>query len=185
MKICPRCNLSYYDNTMEFCLEDGAKLLKSESFTDKLPTVANSNRLNPSIPETINLPNPNIASNVKLKNAQIDTIDTIEQKFAPDTIKSNLIHKDTYSQNYKILEVAPIIISLAHNWWQWLYLNNQYYSSFYSYIISANFLMWLLLLITGTIVGLLGLKYCRNKNFAYTSLIILSINLLLFLVPKR
>jgi hypothetical protein len=45
--------------------------------------------------------------------------------------------------------------------------------------------MWLLLLITGGATGLLAVKYGRNKGFAYTSLVILAINLLLFLVPKR
>lgn len=179
MKRCSRCNLNYSDNTLEFCLEDGAKLLMSQSFHDETPTVTSSNH---STAETVSLPAPNLSNNIKLKNSQIDTI---EQKSASHTIKSNLINEDINSQNYKILEVAPIIISLAHNWWQWLYLNNQYYSSFSTYVISANFLMWLLLLITGTIVGLFALKHCRNKNFAYTSLIILSINLLLFLVPKR
>jgi hypothetical protein len=88
-------------------------------------------------------------------------------------------------QGFKDLEIPPIVVSLSHNWWQWVYLNNQYYSSFSSYVFSANFLMWLLLLVGSAVVGLLAVKLCRNKGFVYTSLVILAINLLLFLVPER
>jgi hypothetical protein len=83
------------------------------------------------------------------------------------------------------LEIAPIVIALALNWWQWIYLNNQYYSSFSSYVLSANFLMWLLLLTTGTALSLFAVKRCKNKRFAFASLVILSVNLILFLVPRR
>jgi hypothetical protein len=82
------------------------------------------------------------------------------------------------------LEITPIIISLAHNWWQWVYLNKQDYLTFTSYVSSANFLVWLLLLVAGASVGMLVLKLCQNKSCAYTGLVILAINLLLFLVPK-
>jgi len=74
---------------------------------------------------------------------------------------------------------------LAHNWWQWIYLNNQYYSSLSSYVLSANFLMWLLLLAAGATVSLFAVKRCKDKGFAFVSLVVLSINLILFLVPRR
>ena len=90
-----------------------------------------------------------------------------------------------FSEPNKILEISPLVIALAHNWWQWVYLNNQYYYSFGSYVFSANFLMWLLLLATGGIIGLISLKKNQNKSFAIAGLVILAINLLLFLVPKR
>lgn len=182
MKICPHCNLKYSDNTLEFCLEDGAKLLMSQNLIDDSPTISNSNRPNSSSEETAYLPKPNFAAGIEFNNLDNETI---KQKPVSDTIKTNLLNTDGNLQKFQVLETAPIIIALAHNWWQWLYLNNQYYSSFSAYVFSANFLMWLLLLISGIIVGLFAIKYCRNKNFAYTSLIILSINLLLILVPKR
>lgn len=167
---------------MEFCLEDGTRLVESQHPNDELPTATAKIRSNIFDEETVNLADPSFVDHKKLKNSAFITN---RQNSSPETIKSNLIDENINSPNYKILEIAPLVVSLAHNWWQWVYLNNQYYSSFSAYVISANFLLWLLLLISGTIVGLLGLKHSRNKNFAYAGLIILSINLLLFLVPRR
>jgi hypothetical protein len=101
------------------------------------------------------------------------------------TPQKTLIKDTVVEQSNTILEIAPLVLALAHNWWQWIYLNNQYYSSFSNYILSANFLMWLLLLTTGAVIGLLAIKRCQNKSSAFASLVILSINLILFLVPKR
>ncbi len=89
------------------------------------------------------------------------------------------------SQTAKILETAPIVLALAHNWWQWLYLEKQYVSSITDYILSANFLMWLLLLASGTIISLLAVKHSKNKTLGIISLVALAINLILFLVPRR
>jgi hypothetical protein len=83
------------------------------------------------------------------------------------------------------LELAPVVIALAHNWWQWLYLEKQYYSSFMDYFFSANFLMWLLLLAAGIGISLYSIKRSERKGFAYTGLVIFAINLILFLVPRR
>jgi hypothetical protein len=98
---------------------------------------------------------------------------------------SDLLNDKISSQTRKILEIAPIFLALTHNWWQWIYLNNQYYSSISNFLVSANFLMWLLLLAVGTILGLIGIKRCQIKTFSIASLVILSINLILFIVPKR
>ncbi len=38
---------------------------------------------------------------------------------------------------------------------------------------------------SGAITGLIAVKRCRNKGFVFAGLVILSINLILFLVPKR
>ena len=82
-------------------------------------------------------------------------------------------------------EYASIAIALAHNWWQWLYLEKQYVSSILDYIFSANFLMWLVLLVSGTAISLFVVRRSDRKIFGILSLVILAINLILFLVPRR
>ena len=181
MKRCPQCRLDYFDEMIEFCLEDGSRLvLVSNSLEDEIPTVTKLNKSNPSTQDTVNLPFSNIPPTL-----ETNLPNKAETPSSVETAKTNDLKEKAVSQSYKALEIAPIVVSLAHNWWQWVYLNNQYYSSFSAYVFSANFLMWLLLLIASAAVGLLALKLCSNKGFAYTGLVILAINLLLFLVPKR
>ena len=175
MKRCPKCSIEYFDNTLEFCLEDGMKLVTPLSYETATPIVNQSNQPNSSTEKTVNLPFSNPAKTLELGDA--NDFQTIPQT---DLLKVRVAH-----QSNKILEIAPIVIVLAHNWWQWIYLNNQYYSSLSSYVLSANFLMWLLLLAAGAAVSLFAVKRCKNKGLAFASLVILSINLILFLVPKR
>ena len=180
MKRCPKCNLEYFDNTLEFCLEDGSKLFNVSNY-DEAPTVTRPNPANPSTEKTVNLPYSKPPATLRFEAVNQANNQTVEKTVtAPDLLKDKVTDK-----TFRILETAPIVVSLAHNWWQWIYLNNQYYPSLTAFLLSANFLMWLLLLITGAAISLLALKYSRNKGFAYTSLVILAINLLLFLVPKR
>ncbi len=188
MKHCPQCNLDYFDNTLEFCLEDGAKLFlvsnqkPSTIQNNETPTVTKSNSPNSATEKTLHLPFPTAVQNINTEETnRAANFQTVPPQ---ETIASNALVRET-DLNYKILEIAPIVLALSHNWWQWLYLNNQYYSSLATYVLSANFLMWVLLLIAGATVSLLALRHSRNRIFIYTSLIILSINLLLFLVPKR
>lgn len=183
MKQCPRCNVEYFDEVLEFCLEDGAKLLQISGQGKEMPTITKSNKPNPTTAETVNLPFSNIPETLEAKNSDQNIQAQTTASF--ETANSAQLKEKVTSQSYKILEVAPIIVALAHNWWQWVYLRNQYYSSFTTYVLSANFLMWLLLLAAGTAVGLLALKLSQNKGFAYTSLVIIAINLILFLVPNR
>lgn len=183
MKRCPKCNVDYFDNALEFCLEDGMKLSSVSKFDNEIPTLVKPIRLNQMAAETVNLPNPNIAKNLASNLVNPNKIPDTTPQFEPEN--SNPLKEKVSAQSYKILEIAPIFLSLTHNWWQWIYLNNQYYSSFSSFLVSANFLMWLLLLLAGAVVSFLAFKKCANKTFAYTSFVILSINLILFLVPKR
>lgn len=173
MKNCPKCHTDYFDNMLEFCLEDGTKLISVR----QTATATKPNQPNQLTDETVNLP----------FSGDVETLDfrALKQENKPlaETEKSESL-KQAQKGN-KILEIAPIVAALTHNWWQWLYLNNQYYSSLPAFLLSANFLMWLLLLAASAIVGLLALKRCQNKSFAIVSLVILSINFLLFLVPKR
>jgi len=76
-------------------------------------------------------------------------------------------------------------VALAHNWWQWVYLEKQYVYSLTDYLLSANFVMWLLLLACGILSGLYGLKRSKNRSYALIGLVVLAINLILFLVPRR
>jgi len=156
------------------------RLVSLSNFANETPTVTKSSKPNPTTNDTVNLPISSIPQTL-----ETTVPNKAQASFPTETINSNPLRKKVASQGYRALEIAPIVISLTHNWWQWVYLNNQYYSSFSSYVFSANFLMWLLLLAASAIVGLFALKLCQNKSFAYTGLIILAINLLLFLVPKR
>ncbi len=175
MKRCPKCSIEYFDNTLEFCLEDGMRLVSARSYETETPTVTQPNKPKSSTEKTVNLPFSKRAKTLEFGGA--NDVQTIPQ--------TDLLKERIAQQSNKTLEIAPIIIALAHNWWQWIYLNNQYYSSLSSYVLSANFLMWLLLLATGAAVSLFVVKRCKNKGFAFASLVIFSINLILFLVPRR
>ena len=169
MKRCPKCNADYFDNMLEFCLEDGTRLTLASQ-----PGAAVTARTAPSttIPQAGPLSNLNSEETVVIKNPG-DTKPT-----------SAGILQDSFGQ-LKILEIAPVVLALAHNWWQWLYLEKQYVSSITEYILSANFLMWLILLASGTAVSLLAVKHSKNKTLGIISLVALAINLILFLVPRR
>lgn len=175
MKHCPLCHAEYSDTTLEFCLEDGRRLAAGDA--DEVPTAVRLpvNNLNSALPETVELKYP-----APTEPAQFAVPDTIRQVALSERVKGAVTEK-----GIEFLEIAPLVVALAHNWWQWIYLNSQYYSSFWTYVSSANFLMWLLLLAAGGATGLLAVKRCRNKSFVYAGLVILSINLILFLVPKR
>ena len=173
MKRCPNCNREYSDASLEFCLEDGSRLVSS---------------LGTSLPQTIILPNtspvlPTEKINIPLQKAP-QTIDINKVKTTVQE-KSQAVKENVVNKSIKVLEVLPIIISLAHNYWQWLYVTNQNSSDLMSFIISTHFLVWLFLLIVGAIFSLIAIKYGQNKGFAYTSLVILAINFILFLVPRR
>ena len=96
----------------------------------------------------------------------------------------NIKEKITY-QGFKVIEIAPIVLSLTHNYWQWLYLNKTNYPDTLSFLTSSHFVIWLLLLTSGAISSFIALKYGRNKGFAIASLVILAINLLLSIVPNK
>jgi hypothetical protein len=193
MKRCPKCHLEYFDNTLEFCLEDGARLFNiSAAPVKEVPTISRQQPLTDE--KTVSFTAPETAA------AERETF-RLDPNRPPTPIQPRNLHSDekleqagkqelfpppaVSSQALKALEIAPIVLALAHNWWQWIYLNNQYYPSLAAFLLSANFLMWLLLFAVGAAAGLLALKFGRSKGFAYAGLVILAINLLLFLVPKR
>ena len=176
MKSCPKCSFSYNDDTLEFCLEDGTRLISAENFDSEIPTITISDNQKRQAAKTNSLPflPPSPETSGLPANRSNKTV--------PQSI---LLKEKAIEKTNKVLEIAPFIIALAHNWWQWVYLSGQSYASFTTYLASANFLVWLVLLGAGTTLGLLSLKRVGNRNFAIAGLVIIAINLLLFLVPKR
>ena len=166
MKRCQLCKAEYFDNMLEFCLEDGSRLelagpavtapdraMKTERFASHDPLVA---------------------------GASVETV------FVPGNRPAEQPERPPVRSGFdRVTETLPIVLALAHNWWQWIYLEKVYVSSITEFLISANFLMWLLLLGSGTAAGIYSLKRSANKTFAIISLVTLAINLILFLVPRR
>lgn len=174
MKRCPKCNADYFDNMLEFCLEDGTRLI----FASQQSGVTTARSI-PQTPTVGRQPAP-------LSN--LNSEETVVIRNTGETGPANTdrpLQNEERSQTAKILETAPIGLALAHNWWQWLYLEKQYVSSITEYILSANFLMWLLLLVSGILVSLLAVKHSKHKTLGIIGLVALAINLILFLVPRR
>lgn len=169
MKRCPKCNADYFDNMLEFCLEDGTRLTSLSQTASAAPTIA-AQPPRPTAAETVSMP-----LSAQPRQAEMETI----------TANSIVASGEASISQNKILEILPVAIALAHNWWQWLYLEKQYYTGFLEYVFSANFLMWLLLLGVGAGISLYSIKRSERKGFAYIGLVILAINLILFLVPRR
>ncbi len=174
MKRCPKCNADYFDNMLEFCLEDGARL----NFATQ-PGGGTTARTVQRVPTTIQPPGPlsNLNSEETVVIRKAGEQGTVEQKTLEPYAEP--------TQAAKIMETAPIVLALAHNWWQWIYLEKTYIYSIPEFLISANFLMWLLLLGSGILVSLLAVKHSKNKTLGIISLVALAINLILFLVPRK
>lgn len=173
MKRCPKCNADYFDNMLEFCLEDGTRLSAATAITGS--TTAHATQ-----------PTAETRSGVHAPIANRDSVETVVIPVKDiGTASGTAIESRPDSPLARVIETAPIGIALAHNWWQWLYLEKTYVSSVTEYVLSANFLMWLLLLSVGTASGIYALKYSKNKGFAIISLVALAINLILFVVPRR
>lgn len=160
MKKCPKCRREYADKTLEFCLEDGARLVSS--------IVTKTSE------QTVVLPNTEI-----LPNFETNPIEPAK------TTKVQELKEKAVDRGYKILEIAPIVLALIHNYWQWLYVDKEKFHTIGEFLLSVNFIVWLILLLIGIGLSFSTVKFGRNKGFAITSLIILAINLLLFIVPRR
>lgn len=178
MKICSQCNKNYYDETLEFCLDDGSRLSKIDAKNNEVLT-ATSIKQKPEYTqaETIAFERQTNPQTDRFNAAEPEILKTIAQK------KENL-KKNVADTSHKFLENFPIVIALAHNYWQWLYLFRESRNQLSDFFTSYNFIVWILLLISGLIFGFFSLKYSKNKGFAITSLVILAINLILSIVPK-
>lgn len=178
MKICSQCKKNYYDETLEFCLDDGSRLSKIDSKNNELLTAtAIKPQTEMTQAETVELKNlPELQKN-NLPETDREILKTITQK--RENLKQNVANT-----SQKFLEVSPIVLALTHNYWQWLYLYKQPTYQLSAFFSSYNFIVWILLLLSGLIFGVFSLKYSRNKGFAITALIVLAINLILSIVPK-
>lgn len=175
MKRCPKCNTDYFDNMIEFCLEDGVRLNLLSTTEREIGTVAHTASRNPATAKTVDLPFSSPISSFKQETSDPSPPISVGKK----------IETKVRTKSIETLAVAPIVVSLLHNWIQWLYVSHQSFESLGAFLISPNFVIWLILLILGAVLGMLALKFCERKGFAYVSLVILAINLLLLLVPKR
>jgi len=182
MKKCPKCNSQYFDNMLDFCLEDGTKLvIVSEDLDRKTLGTPTAPTRPPTQAETVFIPqNKAVADTVEweVKTTQKNNFQS------PLQIKSEKIKTSLTNKWYRFLEFTPIVLALAHNYWQWLYLAPKSSSQLSDFLFSYQFLIWFLLLISGAIFGIISLKYGKNKSFAITALVILAINALLSIVPK-
>ncbi len=168
MKRCPKCNQEYHDDSLEFCLEDGARLLA--------PTKTKTTD------QTVVLPTNFIEQSIETKVISSNATPQIE---SIKTTKVQELKEKAVNKGYQILEISPIVIALVHNYWQWLFADKQSTYSISEFLLSSSFIVWIILLIVGIGMSISTLKFGRNKHFAITSLIILAINFLLFIVPRR
>jgi hypothetical protein len=177
MKRCPQCQADYFDEMLEFCLEDGAKL------------AVVGNRASAADTKVLNTDQKDVESGFFNDRAEVPQTARFEEmakpNASPQETKLNSLKQKTIEKSYQALEVGTVVFALAHNWWQWLYVDRQSYGSVSGFLFSADFLIWLLLLLAGTTAGLLTLKFSRRKTLGYVGLIILAINFLLQLVPRR
>ena len=173
MKRCPKCNRSF-ENSLDFCLEDGARL---NPIFDSATAVTVESKPTQTVSPTVAYPIAPVreAANNLSKTVETETV----------VAKKAILGQEPIVKPAPAFEYASIGIALAHNWWQWLYLEKQYVSSILDYIFSANFLMWLVLLASGTALSLFVVRRSERKIFGILSLVILAINLILFLVPRR
>lgn len=184
MKSCPKCKSVFFDETLEFCMEDGSPLVLTSPEKEEVPTVI-KNKSDFAVAEKTlefseqNQPLTNYLHEAKnTRQIEINPTVKIEEKL------TNFKEKVSY-QGLRTIEVLPIILALANNYWQWLYLNRTNYEDTLSFLISVNFIVWFSLLVFGSISCFIAIKYGKNRGFAITALVILAINLLLSIVPLK
>jgi len=175
MKRCPQCRADYFDEMLEFCLEDGAKLAVVAGSATTAGT--RTPKTDQSSVETMFFDAlsgaPKTGETVPAKTGSADAMQTV-------SLKEKAIEK-----GYRVLEIGTLCLALAHNWWQWLYVDRQNYGSISNFLLSAEFLIWFLMLSAGAASGFLTIKLSRKKELGYVGLIILAINFLLLIVPKK
>jgi hypothetical protein len=179
MKKCPNCQAAYFDEMLEFCLEDGAKLtvVSSSGAIKTEPVVRNQKSVETMFFDASAGITP---KTVEVRDSAATAVQSPANETKPLSLKENAVEKGS-----RALEISAIVFALAHNWWQWLYVDRQNYGSIANFLFSADFLIWFLLLLAGTAAGLLTLKLSRRKGMAYAGLVILAINFLLLLVPRK
>lgn len=183
MKKCPKCNEQYSDDTLEFCLEDGSRLIQISRTTNKNPVISDLHTKQKQEFETAILPEAATREANLNKVGQIPNTIEFSEEDSNKTV-SKIKEKVTY-QGLRFIEILPIITALSHNYWHWLYFDKARFNDFFKFLISGTFIIWILLLISGVVASLVALKYGKNRGYAIIALVILAINLLLGLVPLK
>jgi hypothetical protein len=179
MKKCPKCQADYFDEMLEFCLEDGAKLSVAGSRATAAETKA-FNKDQKELETMFSGHGGEVPQTVEVRNPA-----TVDQPAADRTEATVSLKEKAVAKGSRALEIGTLVFALAHNWWQWVYVDRQSYGSISNFLFSAEFLLWILLLFAGAACGLLTLKFSRKKELGYAGLVVLAINFLLLLVPKR
>jgi hypothetical protein len=178
MKRCAVCQKEYYDETLEFCLEDGSRLQKIDKINNEILTAP---AIKPNI-EISQAKTVQLTNDAEFKKPELHKTENLPNKNLSD--KKEIIKQNVADTSLKILDTSPIVLALAHNYWQWLYLYRQPTYDLTAFFTSYNFLVWIFLLLGGLLFGLFSLKYGKNKGFAITALVVLAINVILSIVPK-
>lgn len=183
MKSCPKCKSVFFDETLEFCMEDGSPLVLTSPEKAEIPTVIKNKTDFAPADKTLEFSDEGKHLNnpfepEKTRQTGLNQTVKIDEKL------TNFKEKVSY-QGLRTIEVLPIILALSNNYWQWLYLNRANYNDTLSFLISVNFIVWFVLLIFGLISCFVAIKYGKNRGFAITALVILAINLLLSIVPLK
>ncbi len=120
-----------------------------------------------------------IVSTAAEKSVQTDSSKQVKS-FAEANQTSPAQQKIVQFAENKSAAIVAVALALAHNYWQWLYLARP------GGFEITTFLVWLILLAVGAATAMLVLKFGRSgKGYAIIGLILLGINLLLYLVPRK
>ena len=190
MKSCPSCDLKYADDTLQFCLSDGTGLIVYSNEPEEPPTVfARPTKTAEQIRET----NTNLGS--ASSHSSINWRDAAGQKIAPQSDDfpndnagpTRALSADNHNEKLfaQILSFAPVTVALMQNYWQWLYMAEYNSFQFPALLWNLHFWVWLLLLTGGSALCVLALRQNNNRGFAVIGLVVLAINFLLCLVPRR
>ena len=181
MKKCPQCQADYFDEQLEFCLEDGAKLTNLRSTA----TAADTKVFNTAAQNSVATAFFDQRGGEVPQTAGANQAGNLNAPTTANETKVTSLKQNAVETGSRALEIGTLVIALANNWLQWLYIERQHYGTLTNFIFSVEFLFWLLLLFAGVAAGLLTLKLSRTKTLAYVGLVILAINFVLLLVPKK
>lgn len=191
-RVCPKCGRRYTDAAFEFCLEDGARLMQAaadEPETQVGAPVTFRSKTFEIVPPTLkrdsNLSDWESRQNQETffgqpieKNAQ-----TVQTENAQDFVdKTASPAQQTIARfvENKAAAIAAIGLALAHNYWQWLYVARANGFEF------STVAVWFLLLVCAAAISVAVLRFNRaGRSLAIVGLVMLAVNLLLYLVPKR
>src|SRR5687768_8043701 len=109
MKVCPKCNSSYSDETLNFCLTDGVRLVAEEIFDEYL---SKHNSKSSHTAETL------VDQRFSLDNARPTSINPSALTFElGNTTARNLVPQKSRTMLYAVLGVLLVSLIAAGFWW--------------------------------------------------------------------